>query len=62
MSRETVRGMPEEAAVASTAKTESAVWYSPMPSDPSVRESTMRYTNPKNFSATEKAVTYAAVL
>lgn len=57
MRRETVSGMPEAAAVASMAKTDSAVWYSPMPSEPRVRDRMMRYANPKNFSATENAVT-----
>ena len=61
MRRETVRGSPEAATVASTANTDSATWYMPIPSEPRVRERMMRYKKPKNFSATEKAVTYAAV-
>lgn len=62
MRRETVMGIPEAAAVASTAKTDRATWYSPTPSESRVRERIMRYKKPKAFSATEKAVTYAAVL
>ena len=61
ISRETVIGVPAQHAVNSNAKTESATWYSPIPSEPIVRDKNMRYINPKNFSLIENTVTIATV-
>ena len=55
--RETVIGIPEEHTVKSNAKTDSVIWYKPMPSDPIVRERYILYIKPKNFSAIAKIVT-----
>ena len=62
ISLETVMGVPEQVAVKSKAKTESATWYSPIPSAPIVWDKNIRYKNPKNFSLVENTVTMATVL
>ena len=55
-------GVPEQVMVSKSAKTESATWYKPIPSEPIVLDRYMRYKKPKNFSQTEKTVTMATVL
>ena len=62
MIRDTVDGIPALQIVKTVAKTDSAIWYKPMPSLPIVLDKNILYKKPKNFSNTEKNVTVNAVL